>query len=81
MAVGDGGDSPHAEILNTQENIEAYIRAHDVVRIALATKRWTDEEAQELIADSAWIRYKRELRTGGRRVAGCVPIRVIFGSG
>jgi hypothetical protein len=48
VAAGDGRDSPHAEILNTQENIEAYTRAHDVVRIALAAKRWTDEDAQEL---------------------------------
>src|SRR5437870_4216581 len=53
-AVGGGEDGARAKemaaakVLNTPENIEAYAKAHDVVRVALAARRWTDEDAQDL---------------------------------
>jgi len=53
-AAGAGADGVQAEdmaaakVLDTPQNVEAYTRAHEVVRGALASRYWADDDAQEL---------------------------------
>jgi hypothetical protein len=60
-AAGAGTDGARAKelaaakILNTPENIEAYAQAHELVRAALSSGYWTDENVQELRQSLAYL--------------------------
>jgi len=64
--AGNDGNSSSAEessateILNTPENIEAYTQAHEVVRVALSTRRWTDEDVEALWQTFAFLTNEQQ---------------------